>query len=225
MTEMTLEAAPRKQHGKGGARKLRAQDLIPGILYGLHDPVSLQLKRIELERLVQHLHGSERMISLQIADGNGGSESRHVIVKEVQTTATGGHLLHVDLHEIDISQTVTVSVEVQPVGTPAGIKMGGTLQTVQREVTVECLPSVIPEYLEVDVSQLDIGDSLHVSDILLPAGVTLMTDPEETLFVLSGLMAEEVEEEEGVTEGVEGEEGEEGEGEEGEGETDGEKES
>jgi len=194
MTEMTLEAAPRKMHGKGGARKLRAQNLIPGILYGLHDPIALQLNRIELERLVHHLHGSERMISLQLADGNGGSASRHVIVKEVQTTATGGHLLHVDLHEIDISQKVTVSVEVQPIGTPAGIKMGGTLQTLQREVTVECLPAVIPEYLEVDVSKLDIGDSLHVSDIVLPAGVTLLTDPEETLFVLSGLMTEEAEE-------------------------------
>jgi large subunit ribosomal protein L25 len=72
--------------------------------------------------------------------------------------------------------------------------MGGTLQTLQREVTVECLPAVIPEYLEVDVSKLDIGDSLHVSDIVLPAGVTLLTDPEETLFVLSGLMTEEAEE-------------------------------
>lgn len=198
MTEMTLEAAPRKMHGKGGARKLRAQNLIPGILYGLHDPISLQLNRIELERLVHQLHGSERMISLRLTDGNGGSQARHVIVKEVQTTATGGHLLHVDLHEIDISQTVTVSVEVQPVGTPAGIKMGGTLQTIQREVTVECLPSVIPEYLEVDVSRLDIGDSLHVSDIVLPEGVTLLADPEETLFVLSGLMVEAGEAEQGA---------------------------
>lgn len=206
MTEMTLAATVRQGKGKGVARKLRQAGQVPAIVYGLGDPVSIQCDAHEAQILVKTLHGSERLISLKLSDG-GQSADRHVLLKDVQVTPVGAHLLHIDFHEVDVSKAVHVSVDVHPTGKAVGEKEGGILQQVTYHVDVECLPTAIPESLVLDVGALGIGDSLHVSDLAMPPGVTPLTPQDETLFVVAAPRVEEVAEvvEEGEEVPVEGE--------------------
>jgi large subunit ribosomal protein L25 len=203
MTEMTLAAAVRQGTGKGVARKLRRAGQVPAIVYGLGDPVAIQCDAHEAQLLVHALHGSERLISLRLTDG-GKTADRHVLLKDVQTTPVGARLLHIDFHEVDVAKTVHVAVEVHPTGKAIGEREGGILQQVTYQVDVECLPMAIPEGLHLDVSELEIGGSLHVSDLQMPEGVTPLTPEDETLFVVAAPRVEEVVEEAEVAE--EGEE-------------------
>jgi large subunit ribosomal protein L25 len=204
MTETTLSVERREGTGKGAARRLRRAGLVPGVVYGLREPLSIQCDAHDAGLLVQALHGSERLISLEVKDGGNGPASRRaVLLKEVQTTAVGLHLIHIDFQEVDVSQTVQVSVEVHPVGKPVGEKMGGILQQVTREITVECLPTAIPDFLPLDVSTLEIGHSLHVGDIALPEGIKAITPTDETVFVMAApRVEEEAAPEEAAAEGV-----------------------
>jgi len=140
---------------------------------------------------VHALHGSERLISLQLSGSGGSEQQRHVLLKSVQTTAVGAKLLHIDFHEVDVTKTVHVSVEVHAQGKPVGEKEGGILQQVTYEVHIECLPTIIPEFLTLDVSGLQIGDSLHVSDLPFPEGVKVLSALEDTLFVVVAPRVEE----------------------------------
>ncbi len=205
MSEPFLDASLRTEHGKGPVRKMRRAGRIPGIVYGLNDPISIQLDGMQASKLVHLLHGAERMVVLRFGDGKEGkAEEKHVLVREVQTTPTGGHLLHLDFHEIDTSKAVHVTVEVRPAGTANGVRLGGILQAVKHDIVVECLPNEIPEYIEVDVTELEIGDSLHVKDLTLPEGATPVTDADETIIVVAAPRVEEEVEEEEVEEGEEG---------------------
>lgn len=209
MSELILDASPRTEHGKGPVRKMRRAGRIPGVVYGLNDPISIQLDVVQADKLVHLLHGGERMVTLRFSDDKeSNAEEKHVLIREVQTTPTGGHLLHLDFHEIDTSKAVHVTVEVRPAGTADGVRLGGILQAVKHDIIVECLPNEIPEYIEVDVTELEIGDSLHVKDLAFPAGVTPVADADETVIVVSApRVEEEVEEEEVEEAAVEGEEG------------------
>jgi large subunit ribosomal protein L25 len=191
MTEMTLAARVRQGKGKGVARKLRRAGQLPGIVYGVGEPVPIQFDAHEAQQLVHALHGGERLISLQLANGGSADEQRHVLLKDVQTTAVGAQLLHLDFHEVDVTKTVHVAVEVHAAGKPVGEKEGGILQQVTYEVAVECLPTVIPEFLSLDVSELKIGGSLHVKDLAVPEGVKVLSPADETLFVVVAPRVEE----------------------------------
>ena len=205
MTEMTLTASPRGVKGKNAMRKLRQEGLVPGVLYGQGGgdqySLPLQLDGHEASRMVTALHGGERLIKLKIEDGKKAGE-KSVLLKEVQTKAVGNALVHIDFHEVDVRQTVQVSVEVRPEGKAEGETMGGILQQVTREITIECLPTIIPEFIPVDVSQMEIGHSVHLSAVPLPDGIKAITALEETLFVVA---APRVEEEVVEAEGEEGE--------------------
>jgi len=191
MTEMTLAATVRQGTGKSVARKLRQAGQVPGIIYGVGDPVPIQFNAREAGHLVHALHGSERLISLQLAGEGEQATQRHVLLKDVQVTPVGAKLVHIDFHEVDVKKTVHVAVEVHALGKPVGEKEGGILQQVTYEVSVQCLPTIIPEQLSLDVSELQIGDSLHVSDLVMPEGVTMLTPEEETLFVVVAPRVEE----------------------------------
>lgn len=218
MTETILTATVRTGTGKGVMRKLRRAGKVPGVVYGLGTPQSIQCDALEAGKLVHALHGSERLISLELSDGQGGTaQKKAVLLKDAQMTPVGARLLHLDLYEVDVSQTVQVSVGIHPEGRPEGEIMGGILQQVTHEVTIECLPTAIPDFLPVDVTSMEIGHSLHLSDVPLPEGITLVTTPEETLFVMAAPRVEEEPEavdEEGIEMGedvpttAEGEEGE-----------------
>jgi large subunit ribosomal protein L25 len=190
MTETMLAATVRDSKGKGAMRRLRREGQVPGIVYGVGEPVPIQFNAHEAQLLVHALHGSERLISLQLADG-GKAAQRHVLLKSVQSTPVGAKLLHIDFHEVDVTKMVHVSVEVRATGKPEGEKQGGILQQVTYEVLVECLPTIIPDQLTLDVTALEIGDSLHVSDLAMPEGVKTLSPLDETLFVVTAPRVEE----------------------------------
>jgi large subunit ribosomal protein L25 len=193
MTEWVLEASRREARGKGAARQLRRQGMIPAVIYGLKDPLPVKVSEREVSRLVHQLHGVTRVVRLRLAQDKGKAQELPVLIKEVQTTAVGNRLLHIDFNEVDTQQTVRVNVEIRPVGHALGVKLGGMLQTVLHEVLVECLPSDLPGAIEVDVSDLDIGKSVHVKELKLPLGVKAITDPDSAVIVVSGQMKEEEE--------------------------------
>jgi large subunit ribosomal protein L25 len=192
MTEWVLDAAVREARGKGGARKLRAAGKVPAIVYGLKDPVAVEVSDHAASQLIHKLHGVSRVVTLRVANG-GKTQEVPVLIKDTQTTAVGNHLLHIDFNEVDVKQTVRVTVEVHPVGTAAGVVLGGTLQMVLHEILVECLPGDIPERIDADVTALGIGKSIHVKELNMPPGVRAITDPESAVIVVSGQMKEEVE--------------------------------
>jgi large subunit ribosomal protein L25 len=201
MAEHALSAEVRDGTGKGVNRKLRAQGKIPGVLYGMREaPKSIALDPSALNRLL-HKSGAglNTLIDLQV-----GGAQQTVLVKALQRDPVTGVYLHVDFYRLDLTRLITVEVPVQLVGRAKGLENGGILDHPLREIEVECLPTAIPERIEVDVSGLDVGDSLHVSDLVLPAGVTLKTDP--ALSVASVVLPASEEAAAPITTVVEGEE-------------------
>jgi large subunit ribosomal protein L25 len=201
VAENVLQVELRENGGKGVARKLRQSGRIPGVLYGRGkraQPVTLDPK--PLERALQRSEaGMNTLFDLHVSGGSGGD--RVVLVKELQREPARGTPLHADLYEVDLTETVEVEVPIHLVGTPPGVSLeGGIMDHAHRALAVECLPRAIPDELSLDVSGLNIGDSLHVSDIALPEGVELRDDPE--ISVVS-VVAPRVEEEAAPAEGEE----------------------
>lgn len=207
MTEASLDVSLRQGTGKSVARKLRRAGLVPGIIYGVGEPTPIQFDAPTAVKLVHRLHGSERLIALKLTDADGKQSDRRALLKSVQQNALGTELLHIDFHEVDITKPVQVSVEVRGLGLgeTAGERVGGIMNQVNYDIVVECLPTAIPEVIEVNVEAMEMGDSLHVGDLTLPEGVTAITAEDETLFTIVAPRAEvEEEAEEGAE--AEGEE-------------------
>ncbi len=165
MAIVSLEAAPRADVGKGVARKLRAVGRIPGVYYGRGEesiPLTVALK--DLESVIESADGSNVIVDLKLS--GTAAKDRKALIREIQRHPVAGLILHLDLQHISLTERIKVEVPIVLVGTPIGVKDGGgILEHLLREVEVECLPTDIPSKLEVDVSALQIGDSLHVSDI------------------------------------------------------------
>ena len=211
--ELTIEI--RESRGKGAARKLRAAGRVPGVYYGSGDSRSISFDPSALEHVISSSSaGMNTLIGLVGATEIEGSQ---VLVKDLQRDPVLGNLLHADLYAVDLSKKVTVSVPLRLLGTPMGVQLGnGILDHALREIELECLPTSIPEEIEIDVSELDLGHSLHVRDLSLPADVLLLSDAD--LSVVS-VVAPKVEEEpivEELEEDAEALEGEAAEGEDGE---------
>ncbi len=213
MEVQELEVQRRWKTGKGVARKLRAQGAIPAICYrkGI-EPIPLSMERRVLEKVLKTAAGQNVLIQLKIQDGSASPGQEMVILKEAQRDHLD-RIVHADFMGILMDEAITVEVNLRLVGEPTeALREGGMIQQLRRSVEVECLPADIPEHIEVDVSKLQMGESIHVRDIQVAEGVEILTDPAETVVVISAP------EEEAVTE-VEGEEAEEGaEEEKGEGE-------
>jgi large subunit ribosomal protein L25 len=199
VAENELHIELRDGRGKGAARKLRAVGRIPGICYGASDeaqPVALDPR--VLDRLIRtSAAGINTLFDLV---GGGALDGKRVLVKEIQRDPVTGTPLHADLYAVDLDRKVEVSVPYRLTGTAQGVKMGGIVDHALREVELSCLPRWIPEEIEVDISALEIGDSLHVRDIPLPENVTLVSDSD--LSVVS-IVAPAAAEEEVVPEGEE----------------------
>jgi large subunit ribosomal protein L25 len=180
VADASLAVEVRQDTGKGQARRLRTGGRIPAVLYGHGStPLSLSLDSSALERLIKTSHaGLNTLISLK---GSGGVAGKTVMIKELQREAVRGSLLHADLHLVDATERVVVSVPVHTTGIPKGAIDGGIVDHAHREVELSCLVSAIPDELVIDISELDIGDSLHARDLVLPAGVDLETDPDVTM--------------------------------------------
>ena len=204
MAENALNVETRQGVGKGVARKLRAAGRIPGICYGKGEPsVSISFDPRALRRLLERSEaGMNTLINLAV-EGGGAFDGRMVLVRELQKDPVEGSYLHADFFAVDVQHTIEVSVPIHITGRAPGVELGGILDQALREIDLECLPLAIPSEILVDVGKLDVGDSLHVSDIALPEGVTLCSDPGlSVVSVVAPAKAEEVAE---VAEEVEGE--------------------
>ncbi|MBF0449757.1 MAG: 50S ribosomal protein L25/general stress protein Ctc [Candidatus Magnetomorum sp.] len=193
MEFIDLNATKRTRTGKGAARKLRQSEHIPAILYGQKmAPEALTLSTKELD-LIFRKHGRERLFFNLIIDGNTG-DSRKTLLKELQANNVTGSLFHMDLHQVDMEQTLHITVPLVTTGKSKGVEAGGLLQLVRRKLEIICLPVNIPDKIEVDVTDIDIGDSIHVSELALPSGVIAPHDVDFTIVTVlqpKGLTAEE----------------------------------
>jgi large subunit ribosomal protein L25 len=212
-----LEVQARDAVGTAEARRLRAEGMIPGVLYGAgKDTQAFCVGERDLRRAITGDHGMHAILDV-VVEGDGG-KARHAVLKDYQLHPTKNRLLHIDLHEVRLDRPIQASVVVEILGEAEGAKMGGVVSQTQREVTVEALPMSVPDRLELDISHLQIGDSCRVSDLVAPEDVTILDDSEAVIVtVFQPRVEEEPEPEEGEElEGEEGVEGEEGEGAEGE---------
>ena len=175
MSEYSIVAEERSGTGKGANRRLRATGRIPAIVYGRGKAArQLTVDPIPLAKMLKSAHsGINTLIDLKV----GGSETV-VLVREIQRDPVSGSWIHADLYEVDLQQTIEVRVPLHIVGKPAGVENGGILDHPLREVEVECLPRAIPDKVEVDVSALEVGDSIHVRDLVLPEGAKMLSDPD-----------------------------------------------
>jgi large subunit ribosomal protein L25 len=180
MAMQALKGARRSGIGKGVARKLRQTGSIPAVYYGRgEDPIVLTVVVKELEDVILKAEGSNVIVDLKV-DGDGSGD-RKALIREIQRDPVGGHILHLDLQHISLTERITVEVPIVLTGIPIGVKDGGgILEHLLREVEVECLPTDIPSRLEIDVSALNIGDSLHVSD-LKTEKATILTEGERPI--------------------------------------------
>lgn len=196
-----LEIQRRDGHGSRAARRLRAQGLIPGVLYGGRKPArSFSVSERELRRVLTGDHGTHAILDVVV---EGESKPHHAVVKHYELHPVRGNLIHIDLQEVRLDRAIQVQVAVEFVGTPEGVVEGGVLSQVVREVTVEALPMDVPDRLPLDVSRLAIGDSLRVADLLVPEGMRVLDDEETVLATVTPptrveepVVEEEVEEEE-----------------------------
>ena len=172
MKQLELNATLRTKTGNGPARRLRGQGMIPAVLYGpVTPPVMLAVIARDFEHVVQKGNIRRTIFSLNLEGGS--SAAKPAVVKELQRNPVSGKFLHVDFYEIDLNRKLRVMVPVVIRGKSKGEEDGGMLQIIEREIAVLCLPSEMPEALEVDVTELGIGGTLHVNDITLPSGAEL----------------------------------------------------
>jgi large subunit ribosomal protein L25 len=172
VAENALVAESRDGTGKGVARKLRAQGRIPAVVYGRKRAAqSIVVSPGELQKLLRGAAGMNTLIDLSL----GGTTST-VLVKGLERDPVRGRYLHADFYEVDLTQKVTVAVPVHLIGKAAGTDFGGILDHPLRELLIECLPREIPQRIDVDVTALQVNDSIHVSDLRLAAGLTIKTD-------------------------------------------------
>ena len=195
--EATLAATTRDGRGKNEARRLRRAGQVPAVVYGGETREGLPIA-VDPKALLKILYSESGVNTLIGLTVDGGASSQ-VLVKEFQLDPIDSELLHVDFYRLALDKAITVTVPVSLIGEPEGVKQqGGLLDFVQREVQVECMPTEIPEHIEVDVSELMIGQGVRLRDVLTDAPWTPVSEP-ETLLV--HVIAPKVEEEE-PTEGV-----------------------
>ncbi len=205
MERPLLRADIRKEVGKGISRKIRVKGLIPAIFYGPRTrPIPITVDPKELSKSLQTEAGENVLIDLEIRD-NGQSERRVVMVKDIQFDPIQDKPLHADFYEVSMDEMVTVEVPIRLVGKPEGSKMGGILEQIQREMEIQCFPGDIPKSIDIDVSDLKIGDAIHVRDIKIEKG-KILSDPNLTIATVVPPVVEEKKVEEVKVEVTEGEE-------------------
>ena len=186
-----LKTVQRNTFGKGPARALRRQGLIPAVLYGpKRNSIPLTISPFDLDK-VYKASGTERVI-LNLIIRNGVTRNVTAVVKEAQASPLTGQYLHIDFYEISLDVEIVVSVPVEVTGRSKGIERGGSLQVVRHELEVYCLPGDMPEKIEVDVTSLDLGDSIHIGDIDIGDKMRLVGDSDFTVVtVVAPVAAEE----------------------------------
>ncbi len=175
--QVKLSVRPRVEAGRNAVGKVRARGAIPAVIYGAKDAATnLEVDRKDIENLLSRAVGENILVELEIRDG-AKTSTRISLIQEVQHHPVRGEIIHVDFHAVSMTEEIDAEVVLEPEGEPIGVKtFGGLLQQNMRSVPIRCLPQDLPEIIIVDVSGLNIGESLHVRDIKLPAGVVAVPD-------------------------------------------------
>jgi large subunit ribosomal protein L25 len=188
LRELTIKK--RDGVGKGPAKRLRRNGLVPATLYGGASPVNVAVPPKDILRLI---HGHEGSTQLFRVTFEGSTDGKMAIIRDMQFDPVSEHLIHVDLQEVAMDRAIQVSVAIHHVGEAVGVKESqGILEMVLREVRVSCLPGNIPEYLEADVTNLNIHDVFTVKDLKVPQGVRVLNDPNQAVVTVAPPAAEEV---------------------------------
>jgi large subunit ribosomal protein L25 len=189
--QVKLKAERRSATGRSAARKLKARGVIPAVIYGAKDkPQPLQLSERDINAMLSHASGENILVELEI---DGDQSGRLALVQEIQHSPVRGDVLHIDFHSVSMDEKIHAEVPVETIGTANGVKnFGGLLEQNLRALAIECLPRDLPDCIVVDVSALNIGDSIHVRDLQLPPGVTTRMQLDLTAF---SVLAPAVEEE------------------------------
>jgi len=186
MATASLNATPRTDRGTGVARKLRQSGKVPAVIYGHgRDSQPLAIDTRELDRLLERVSAASTVIELSV-DGR----MARTLIREIQRHPFKKHILHVDFQELVAGEKVTVSIPIVLTGTSEGVKAGGILDHVLHQLTIRVDPMHIPNHVDVDVTSLTIGHSIHVSDLTVPAGVEILDDQEATVTTVAAPRAE-----------------------------------
>lgn len=195
--ETTLNLTTRHDSGKGVARKLRRAGRVPGVIYGGgEEPVPVSMETREALHLFQSISVENTILDLMVDD----REAERALVREVQTHPYRTELLHVDFLRVQRGVAIEVNIPVHVTGVPAGARDGGVLEHIVHDITVKCVPSRIPEAIEVDVSHLETGDVLRVVDLEMPEAVENLADPQQAVCAVSVPRGPELDEEEDIDE-------------------------
>lgn len=190
MEKIIVKADKRPELGKGGARSLRRAGMLPAVVYSGGSSLPIKVQGKQMTKLIYSGSGEHALINIELNEDGTKTSNHPVLIKDYQRDPVSEQLLHVDFMEVSLKEAVTVSVLIDIVKKPAGIKMGGIMQHRLREIEVECLPTQIPEKIEVDAESIGIGDSLHVSDLVVPEDVKIVTDPDEVVLLVSAPVVE-----------------------------------
>jgi large subunit ribosomal protein L25 len=195
-----LNVELREKTGKGICRQLRSKDLVPGIVYGKGiEPVAVTVAPKDLAAAIAGEGGQNHLVTLK---GGGSLDGTMTIVADLLRDPIKGTYRHVDLHKINLTQNVRVEVAVNLVGSSVGVREGGLLDLVLHTVEVECLPNQIPGHIDLDITELTVGHSLHVSDLQVPADVRILADPKASVVSILGKAREEATEATEATEAI-----------------------
>ncbi len=196
-----MDAEERQEIGRGKVKDLRDQGFVPAVVYAQgKESTPIKISHRQLVQLIHQHRIESAVINLRVKDDK--KKARPCLIKEIQYEPVHGEVVHVDFNEISLTKAIKINVPVVTIGDSVGVKQeGGSLEHILWEIEVECLPTNIPKNIEVDVTQLKIGDSIHVKDILPPEGVKILNDPGAIIVSVAEPMKEEV-----VAEPVEGEE-------------------
>jgi large subunit ribosomal protein L25 len=203
MATVSFNATPRDAVGKGAARTLRSKGEIPAVIYGHgREPQALSLNARDLDKMLGHIQAESTVIEVTV-----GTTTSKTLIREIQRHPIKRQILHVDFQALVAGEKVTVSIPIMLIGIPEGVRLGGgVMDQTLRELEIEVDPSNIPHHVELDVTNMVIGDSKHVSDLSLPSGVEVLDDPESSVAVVAAPRAV-IEETVAVAEPVEGEAG------------------
>ena len=197
MEEIKIKVLSRAEKGTSKAKSLRRQNFVPAIVYGKGVNLPLKIDRKELKYLKQHRFSENVIINLEIA-GGAASDFIHVLLKDYQLNPLTEEVIHLDFVRVSMEDKVTVEVPVEIKGESKGVKAGGVLGHALWKIQVECLPKDMPASIPIDVSDLDIGDSIHISDLRVPEGVKILTDSKEVVVTIVAPVKEEILAEEAV---------------------------
>lgn len=203
MEQVALEGFLRQPAGKGGARALRRAEKIPAIFYGPDsETLAISVAQVSLAKILKKQTSENTLYQLTIKRDEGDMV-KIVMLKDLQQHPLDREILHADFLEVSLTKAIEVTIALKLTGKAPGVEKGGILQETSRELDVRCLPTQIPDFIELDVSALEIGDSIHVEDLKLAEGLEILSDPRLSLVTVVQPVEEKAETTEGAGEAVE----------------------